>query len=259
MKTIKRLIVVLAAVTILLLGMRTLSDLYRDFRFADLPHTNAELTVWTYATENGIRYSDYPQSLIDLLERNPETREFVLEYPLRYSKRTEIDLSEYENTDTVPLFLQWDQRWGYIQYGSDVAGITGCGPVCLAMAGYYLTKDEAMSPDNMIRFALKNGYCVPGNGTSWTLISEGGEKLGLDVTEIPLDENRILQNLEAGNPIICVMGPGDFTSTGHYIVLVGTENGLIRVNDPNSKTNSQKLWDFDTIRSQFRNLWVIRS
>ena len=46
---------------------------------------------------------------------------------------------------------------------------------------------------------------------------------------------------EAGNPIICAMGKGDFTSSGHYIVLVGTENGLVRVNDPNSYANSENF------------------
>jgi hypothetical protein len=54
------------------------------------------------------------------------------------------------------------------------------------------------------------------------------------------------------------MGPGDFTSSGHYIVLSGCEDGLIRVNDPNSYQNSVKLWRYEDIESQFRNLWVIR-
>ena len=58
--------------------------------------------------------------------------------------------------------------------------------------------------------------------------------------------------------MICVMGPGDFTATGHFIVMTGLKDGLICVNDPNSRANSQKLWDFDQISDQIRNLWVIR-
>lgn len=240
------------------IGYPELLALWRDWSFDTEPHTSSELKVKAYADANGLRYSDYPESLIDLLERNPETEAFVLEYPLKKDTRPEIDLSEYENSDTVPLFLQWDQRWGYIRYGGDVAGLTGCGPVCLSMAAFHITGDPAMSPDRIIQFAIRNGYCVPGDGTSWTLISEGGVKLGLDVTEIPLVESRIYANLEVGNPIICVMGPGDFTTTGHYIVMTGLEDGLIRVNDPNSVANSQKLWDYDEICGQIRNLWVIR-
>ena len=214
--------------------------------------------VWAYAQEQNIPFRSYPESLIALLDRNPETEQFVLEYPIYKDKQPEVDLSVYKNCEEVPLFLQWDPQWGYIVYGSDVAGLTGCGPVCLSMAAWYLTEDEAYSPDKMLRFALDNGYYSPGNGSSWTLISEGGVKLGFDVTELPLDENRMLKNLEAGNPIICAMGPGDFTSSGHYIVLTGTQDGMFRVNDPNSRANSEKLWSYAQIQGQIRNIWAIR-
>lgn len=220
--------------------------------------TEAERTVRIFAEEHGLSPDAWPGSLVELLDRNTETAEFVLGYPELRNKAQTVDMSEYETCDSVPLFMQWDIRWGYIQYGSDMAGITGCGPVCLSMAAYFLTKDPAMSPDNLIRFALENGYCVPGSGSSWTLISLGGEELGLDVTEIPLDENRILANLRVGNPIICVMGPGDFTNGGHFVVMVGLEEGRIRINDPNSHENSEKLWDYARLEGQIKNLWVIR-
>lgn len=214
--------------------------------------------VLAFAEENGYKPEVYPDTLVALLDRNPETRDFVLNYPRDFRKQHEIDLSAYADETHVPLFMQWDKRWGYMEYGDDLVAMNGCGPVCLAMAGYYWHRSNDFSPDKMVQFAIDNGYCVPGNGTSWTLISEGGVKLGLDVTEIPLDENRIARNLEVGNPIICVMGPGDFTASGHYIVMTGIENGLIRVNDPNSYLNSEKLWDYDNICDQIRNLWVIR-
>lgn len=239
-------------------GFYLFYDTYRELTFYRREHTEAEDTVMAYARNNGLSYSDYPEELIALLERNPETEQFVLEYPTMHNREQEIDLSEYEDPETVPLFMQWDQRWGYMTYGDGLAGLTACGPVCLSMAAYYLTGDEAYSPDRMIRYSASNGYYSWGNGTAWTLISRGAVDLGFDVTEIPLDEGRIMANLEAGNPIICVMGPGDFTTSGHFIVLVGTEDGLLRVNDPNSYANSEKLWDYDMIKDQFRNLWVIR-
>ena len=82
--------------------------------------------------------------------------------------------------------------------------------------------------------------------------------MGLDVVEIPLDENRVIDNLKVGNPIICVMGPGDFTTTGHFIVMTEYKEGKIKINDPNSKLRSEKLWYFDDIKCQIRNLWVCR-
>lgn len=253
----KILLAVLLAVALCLTGAEKLTKLYRDISFYWRERTAAEIRVKEYADEMGIAYSEYPQSLIELLERNPETEDFVLGYPFR--EEGTRDLSAYENCSGVPLFMQWDSQWGYESYGSDVIGITGCGPTCLAMAGYYLTGDERFTPDTVAEFAEKNGYYSPGSGSSWTLISEGGVKLGLDVTEIPLVKSRMVKNLEVDNPIICSMGAGDFTTAGHYIVLVGMEDGKFRVNDPNSYENSERLWSYEEIEGQIRNLWVIRA
>lgn len=211
-----------------------------------------------FAREHGLALSDWPESMVTLLEKNPEAEEFVLNYPLKKDLTPEINLSEYANSQEVPLFLQWDERWGYTKYGSGVMGITGCGPTCLSMACMYILDDPQLTPRYVADFAVENGYCVPGSGSTWTLISEGGRTLGLDVIEIPLDENRIVRNLEVDNPIICIMGPGDFTTDGHFVVMTGYEDGKIRINDPNSPMRSEMLWDYDAIKDQIRNLWVCR-
>lgn len=215
--------------------------------------------VIAFAQNHNLSLSAWPDKLITLLEKNPDTAEYVLHYPLKKDVVFAIDLSEYANSEYVPLLLQWDERWGYTRYGNEMMGLSGCGPTCLSMVCIYLLDDPKYSPRYIADFAIQNGYCVPGNGSSWTLISEGGEKLGLDVTELPLDKNRILRNLEAGNPIICVMGPGDFTSTGHFIVMTGCADGKIKVNDPNSPSRSAELWDYDSIKDQIRNLWACRT
>ena len=232
------------------------NKLYWDVVFLVTERSETERAVKAYADEMGISYGEYPQSLVDLLERNPETEEFVLQYP--FYEKEEYDLAEYADETGIPLFLQWDSRWGYEKYGSDVIGITGCGPTCLAMAGYYLTGDESFTPEKVASFSLLNGYYASGYGSSWTLISEGGMKLGLDVKELPLVESRINETLQAGNPVILAMGKGDFTTTGHYIVLTGIREGMYTLNDPNSVANSQKLWSYEQLEGQIRNLWAIR-
>lgn len=214
--------------------------------------------VDVFASNYGLSRTAWPQELLELLEKNPDAAEFVLNYPLKKDQTFEIDLAEHRNSETVPLFLQWDERWGYTIYGSNVMGLTGCGPTCLSMVCLYLLKDSMYTPRYVADFAEQNGYYVNGSGSAWSLISEGGETLGLDVVEIPLDENRMMKNLELGNPIICIMGPGDFTTTGHFIVLRGVAEGKFVVNDPNSKTNSERLWSYDEIKGQIKNLWVCR-
>lgn len=246
---------ILALLLALILGAKPLYHFYRDISFSWVERSDAEKAVKAFAEEKGISYGEYPQAIIDLLERNPETEDFVFRYPFR--KKETVDLSGYSR-DTVPLFLQWDTMWGYQKYGSSCLAVTGCGPTCLAMVGYYLTGDENMTPGQVAKFAEENGYYASGYGSSWTLISEGAGKLGLEAAELPLVKKKIEATLEEGTPVILALGKGDFTSTGHYIVLTGVEEGGFRVNDPNSRINSQKLWTYAQLEGQIRNIWAIR-
>ena len=252
-KKLRLLPVLLILATALLLCAKPIWFAWLDLSFYWTERSEAELTVKAYAEEKGISIGEYPKSLMELLERNPETEDFVLNYPFR----EDAEVSYEGLSDTVPLFLQWDSRWGYEKYGSDFLAITGCGPTCLAMAGYYLTGDENMTPHQIARFADDNGYYESGYGSSWTLISKGAGELGLTATELPLVKKKMVDALESGCPVILAMGAGDFTSTGHYIVLTGVEEGAFRVNDPNSIANSQKRWTYEEIEHQIRNIWKI--
>lgn len=258
MKTKRRLIAAFTLLTVLLialLGAKPLYNLYRDISFYWEERSEAEHTIKAFAEEKGISYGEYPRYIIELYENNEETKDFVLNYPFR--EDLEIDLSAYENSASVPLFLQWDPMWGYEDYGSSCVAVTGCGPTCLAMVGYYLTGDPNMTPHQIAKFAEKGGYYEPGYGSSWTLISEGAAELGLTATELPLVKKKMTDALEAGTPIILAMGEGDFTSTGHYIVLTDVVDGMFRVNDPNSKIRSEKLWSYEELEGQIRNIWAI--
>ena len=215
--------------------------------------------IQRYAKANGISMDQYPEDLLSLYERNKETETFVEEYPLKKDGEPEIDLSDLSSASEVPLLLQWDQRWGYREYGDGIIGITGCGPTCLSMVYIYLTGDTSMNPYQMAQYSQSSGYYVNGTGTSWELMGNGASNLGLDAVQIPLDEDRIIANLEAGNPVICSMGPGKFTKTGHFIVLTEYENGKFKVNDPNSKQRSRHKWSYEDIAESVLNIWVYRN
>lgn len=208
-----------------------------------------------FAKKNGIPVSEYPDELLERLQKNPETEEFVLNYPLKKGTFSKAELTEL-NEERIPLLMQWDDRWGYYKYGDNVMGLTGCGPTCLSMVASFLKQDPKLTPIYMADYAIRNGYCVSGSGTSWKFMSDGAREFGLQVQEIPLMENRVYQYLQEGNPIICIMGPGEFTDNGHFIVLTEIEEGKIKINDPNSKSHSNRLWEFEEIKSQIRNMWV---
>lgn len=200
---------------------------------------------------------EYPESLLKLLEKNPETKDFVLNYPKNKDKHVDIDVSKEVTQGKIPLFLQWDERWGYETYGDDFLALTGCGPTCLSMVRCGLSGDAAWNPYKTARMAENGGYYVSGSGSSWDLMTQGAAELGLTYQEVIFDEEHIKATLEAGTPIICVVGPGDFTDNGHFLVLTGVdEEGKIILNDPNSKIRSKEAWDINQLMSQIKNLWA---
>ena len=205
----------------------------------------------------------YPEEIRELLANNEETKDFVLDYPEKKDTAPAETISgkgtEWPGDGRIPLLLQWDDRWGYGSYGGSTIAVSGCGPTAVAMVAAGLTGDESITPYKVAQYAESNGYYVSGEGTSWSLMSQGAAAFGVQGSELGLDQNLIFSELESGHPIICSMRPGDFTSTGHFIVLTGVEDGKIRVNDPNSRVNSETLWDYDRIEYQISNLWAFQA
>ena len=74
---------------------------------------------------------DYPECFVETAEKCPQTIDYVYNYPLLKDKIFAIDLSAEARSRSVPLFIQWDERWGYEPYG---IGTCGCGPACLSRA-----------------------------------------------------------------------------------------------------------------------------
>ena len=156
----------------------------------------------------------------------------------------------------IPKLYQWDTRWKNENYGTSEMEISGCGPTCLSMVYCGLTGDTKWNPYAVAKMAEERGYYVPGVGTSWDLMTDGAKRLGLKSEQLSLSERTIRSELEKGHPIICAMGPGDFTTEGHFIVLTGVdEDGQIIVNDPNSEKLSERTWELDRLMSQMKNLW----
>ena len=220
------------------------------------PDSAAVQTVQAFAREQGLTLGDWPEDLLVLLDKNPETEEFVLQYPLKKDSRPTYDLSDCLNSTQMPLLLQWDERWGYAYYADDMIAVNGCGPTVISMVAAGLTGDNTVTPYKVAQFSAGNGYYAGDSGTSWSLMTEGAQQFGIYGEEMGLSEDEVFSALENGHPIICSMRPGDFTTTGHFIVLTGVEDGKIRVNDPNSRVRSGKLWDYSRLEYQINNLWV---
>ena len=200
----------------------------------------------------------YSEAMRKMVVDFPQTTDFVYYLPWLDGTGSDPDLSALVGAEEMPLLLQFDERWGYLPYGSGHIGYTGCGPTCLSMVAIHLTGDAKYTPVWMCDFATKEGYYSPGAGTAWTLFSQGAAKLGLVAKELPLVKGIITDELDKGNPVVLVVGPGDFTKNGHYIILTGYNATGFTVNDPFSVENSSRTWTYAQLEPQILNLWSFR-
>ena len=221
------------------------------------PDTSPEGILTAFIKANNLTRDDYGEKILEVYDKFPEVREFILQIPLEKGREPINDISWADRTSGVPLFLQYDDRWGYTEYGASVCGLSGCGPTCLSMVAYYWTGNTQYTPVYMMQFAKDNGHVGKSGGTNWTLFQQGPAAFGLRVKEIPLHEGTIASYLKKGIPVVINVGPGQFTLNGHYMILVGYEDGKFRLNDPFSLNNSETWWDYDEFSDQVRNLWAI--
>lgn len=197
--------------------------------------------------------NQFPEPLLNCLCYNPN----MISYALSYAEKVGTTSGEIEDCELngVPLFIQWDSRWGYASYGNDVVGLSGCGPTCMSMVIVGLTKNKEATPAVLADYATEHGYYESGSGTKWTFMEEAGSAYGVQTTWLPLQKETLYSELEQGHPVICAMRAGDFTAEGHYVVIAGIEDGKLKINDPNSVKRSSELWTYEDVEGQIANLW----
>lgn len=199
--------------------------------------------------------SRFPKDLLAALANNPEMSDFVAGY-LDEHNDSASGLTDAEKEQEHPLFLQWDPRWGYKSYGESCIGLSGCGPTCISMALYYMTKNAEITPDKIAEYSMKNGYYVQGTGTAWALVEDVPKQYGIKVAKLSAQVSNLTAVLDNGGVIICSMGRGDFTLSGHYIVIYGYDSEGFIISDPNCVARSKRRWKFEELKYQTKNIWA---
>jgi|GEM_PF-3278983 len=150
----------------------------------------------------------------------------------------------------VPLYLQWDDRWGSQIYGDGTIKETGCGPTSVSMVVSYFLQEE-ITPDIVVNWA-GDRYYLDGIGSTFELYPAAAQEYELVYKQVSVGD--ISEELGNGRVIIAsATGEADqiFTSSGHLIVLRGIDQaGNILVNDPNdndTKDYYSKAFPLETI------------
>lgn len=160
----------------------------------------------------------------------------------------------------MPYLYQIDPQWSHETYSGGRMRLQGCGPTALCMVYIELTGATDMDPASMAQFATEHGYATEQNGSSWSLMTDGAAALGLAGKQLTPSESVLRAELEAGRPVICIMNPGHFTSSGHFIAIEKLDaDGKAVVHDSNSWARSQKTWDLSTVCSEAASAWSFRT
>lgn len=160
------------------------------------------------------------------------------------------DIRFSDGATQVVYYNQLDKRYASKPYGTDDIGTYGCGPTCMAMVVSSLTS-ETVDPVEMACWAYENGYWCSRSGSYHSLIPGAAKEWGLPVQGCGKTEGqRIVDALSQGKLVVAIMLKGHFTSSGHFIVMRGVENGKILVADPANYTRSQQAWDLSIILNE---------
>lgn len=154
-------------------------------------------------------------------------------------------------------FLQDDSEWGSESYSitgsrSQTIGSSGCGPTSMAMVlNYYI--DDTITPLQTSIYALENNHRTRSNGTSWAYFEDMANEYDLEFLQTASSVEALeWMNMKDDPIIICSMGPGLWTSNGHYIVLWDVKGNTAYINDPNS-TDKEKIKNkYNRLSSQCR-------
>lgn len=148
----------------------------------------------------------------------------------------------------VVFYNQGEPPWAEAPYGSDNIGKYGCGPTAMAMAVQSLT-GKAATPIQMAEAAVDAGHWAREQGSYLSIINGLADTYGLAAAKLEeKSSDAILEALFSGKLVVALMGPGHFTTRGHFILIRGvTLQGTLLVADPNSTERSLQEWDAQVI------------
>lgn len=159
--------------------------------------------------------------------------------------------------NTKPVsYLQTDTHWANISYSapgeSTTIGKAGCGPTAAAMVVATLS-DLTITPKEAAAWSLTNGYKALKQGTYYSFFTAYGRKHGLvwqqlngsnlrnlSASAAKPHHDKAAQAVRDGHMVIACMGPGNWTSSGHYILWWGLEGSTVYIND-SASTKAARL------------------
>lgn len=167
-------------------------------------------------------------------------------------------------------YLQTDARWKSNSYAVDgetsTIGSAGCGPTSMAMVLASIV-NPYIDPLTTASWSRMKGYKVYKSGTSYNYFEKQGKAYGVTVKRLTTSSiyhqpnnaihEQVKQALINGNWVIACMGKGLWTSSGHYIVVYGYDNGKVYINDSASTKATRACNTWNTFKNEVKQYFVV--
>ena len=115
-------------------------------------------------------------------------------------------------------------------------GAGGCGPTTIANIVSPLLKKN-ITPAKVWDYMKKNGYLIPGAGSTWNGITQTLKHYGIRFT-VTYNDDMVKKSLEKGDWVLALAGASRWTSSGHYFCIYKLKkDGKLSISDPYSGTN----------------------
>ena len=171
-------------------------------------------------------------------------------------------------------YLQTDSRWAkwpYSNYNESTnIGASGCGPTAMAMV-IATWVDPSVTPVTTCQWSLDHGYKATGNGTYQSYFVPQAAAYGLECYRVNTSSIQYMSSANAakyhqeahdavdeGHLVICLMGKGLWTSSGHFILWYSNDGDDVLINDPASTKAARLRNTFAKLKSEVRYYWVVK-
>jgi hypothetical protein len=167
-------------------------------------------------------------------------------------------------------YKQYDSKWAKKAYNgpgeSDkTIKSSGCGPTSAAMLIATLA-DKSVTPVETCAWSVAHGYKYANQGTAYSYFKPQFAEYGITCKQL-LNKRIVNQPnhaihaqvkdyLSQGYYVIALMGPGTWTTGGHYVVVWDWDD-KVRINDSMSTKEKRLNGDPYTFRNEVRNYWLV--
>jgi len=161
-------------------------------------------------------------------------------------------------SDSCVYYRQGDPRWGSKMFSnhndySQTYSSSACGPTSMAMVVATLA-DKSVTPVTMGTWAVSNGYRTYNDGTAWGFFCAIAKKYNISCTQTG-SASTMFSALNSGKLAVCSMGPGYWTSGGHYIMCHSIVGDNVVCHDPAKTTRYQSSKSI--FNSQGHQFWIL--